>query len=228
MITRVEFDAADRQMVLLALAELALSRPGWDHALGEIAERFSTPSPEAMSGRELFDQFKEQRIPRFTRPTVAQYDDPDLLEWLSKAKEKAGGFLSSLADAGLRADLGQLSHHAFPAARNAKEVSRVRPTKGAHLNMAAHVLSLPEFAPDPEPDRSLRIDCHRCRFCSCTEDAPCLIPIRKNRQGHYVLAADEFHASLFRPCSWYIPECCTNPKCVAKLIIESIDKAAAG
>jgi len=112
MITTVEFDAADRQMVLLALAELALSRPGWDYALGEIAERFSPPSPEAISGRELFDQFKRlnadrvkaERIPLYVGPMIAQNDDPELLEWLSNARQKAGDFLSALADAGLRAD----------------------------------------------------------------------------------------------------------------------------
>lgn len=39
-------------------------------------------------------------------PTVltAQNDDPELLEWLSNAKEHAGGFLHHLAEAGLRAD----------------------------------------------------------------------------------------------------------------------------
>ena len=112
MITKVEFDASDRQMVLLALAELALSRPGWDHALGEIAEHFSTPAPEAISGRELFDQFKRlnadrvkaERIPMYMGPMIAQNDDPDLLQWLNNASGKAGGFLSSLANAGLCAD----------------------------------------------------------------------------------------------------------------------------
>lgn len=39
-----------RQMILLAIAELALSRPGWDYALGEIAESFR--------GREMFEEFK--------------------------------------------------------------------------------------------------------------------------------------------------------------------------
>jgi hypothetical protein len=77
---------------------------------------------------------------------------------------------------------------------------------------------------DPDADLSLVRAPKRCRFCGCTEHAPCLIPIRKTRQGHYTLAADEFHASLFRPCAWYIPGVCTNPKCVAKLIIESIDE----
>ena len=35
---------------------------------------------------------------------IAQNDDPELLEWLANAKQKGGGFVSSLAHAGLVAD----------------------------------------------------------------------------------------------------------------------------
>lgn len=35
---------------------------------------------------------------------IAQEDDPELLEWLSKANQEGGGFVSSLARAGLVAD----------------------------------------------------------------------------------------------------------------------------
>lgn len=35
---------------------------------------------------------------------IAQEDDPELLEWLSKANQDGGGFISSLARAGLVAD----------------------------------------------------------------------------------------------------------------------------
>jgi hypothetical protein len=35
---------------------------------------------------------------------IAQTDDPELLEWLSLAAAKGGGFVSSIANAGLRAD----------------------------------------------------------------------------------------------------------------------------
>ena len=91
-------------MVLLAIAELALSRPGFDWTLGEIAE--------CLQGREMFEEFKRlnadrvkaERIPILARPMIAQNDDPMLLEWLSNASEKAGGFLCSMAQAALRAD----------------------------------------------------------------------------------------------------------------------------
>jgi hypothetical protein len=36
--------------------------------------------------------------------TVAQTDDPELLEWLSKACQDGGGFISSIARAALVAD----------------------------------------------------------------------------------------------------------------------------
>ena len=35
---------------------------------------------------------------------IAVNDDPELLEWLAKAAEKGGGFVQSIANAGLRAD----------------------------------------------------------------------------------------------------------------------------
>jgi hypothetical protein len=41
----------DRQMILLAVAELSLSRPGWLDALGRVADR--------LQGREMFDSFRE-------------------------------------------------------------------------------------------------------------------------------------------------------------------------
>jgi hypothetical protein len=35
---------------------------------------------------------------------IAQEDDPELLEWLAKANQEGGGFVSSIARAGLVAD----------------------------------------------------------------------------------------------------------------------------
>ena len=43
---------------------------------------------------------------------VARTDDPELLEWLSKAREEGGGFVSHLAHAGLVAD-----HENYPMIR---------------------------------------------------------------------------------------------------------------
>ena len=46
----IKVNEEKRQMILLALAELALSRPGWDESLREIATDFV--------GLEMFDNFK--------------------------------------------------------------------------------------------------------------------------------------------------------------------------
>ncbi len=108
----IEIDEGDRQMMLLAIAELALSRPGWDWTLGRLAE--------LLHGRSMFDEFKRlnadrvtaQRIPQTIGPLVAQNDDPELLEWLAKASEQGGGFVQSIANAGLRAD-----HENYPEIR---------------------------------------------------------------------------------------------------------------
>jgi hypothetical protein len=43
-------DIGQRHAILLALARLAVERPGWDSMLGDIAEQFQ--------GREMFEQCK--------------------------------------------------------------------------------------------------------------------------------------------------------------------------
>jgi hypothetical protein len=89
--------------------------------------------------------------------------------------------------------------------------------------MAAHLLPLPELAPDPEPDRSLRVNRNWCRFCGCT--GGCLIPICKDSAGNYVLAFDDSATVRVQSCSWYVPGVCSNPTCVQLLIQESHEAA---
>lgn len=43
---------------------------------------------------------------------IAKNDDPELLEWLAKASQDGGGFIQSIANAGLRAD-----HENYPLIR---------------------------------------------------------------------------------------------------------------
>jgi hypothetical protein len=67
----MQFDLEEdqRQMVVLAIAELALSRPGWDEALGEIAEQFGA--------REMFEDFKRinaDRVKASHGPLVAGFE----------------------------------------------------------------------------------------------------------------------------------------------------------
>jgi hypothetical protein len=46
-------DSGDVQLVMLALAQLALRRPGWDYALRQLAEKI-----EPVIGPGLYDEFK--------------------------------------------------------------------------------------------------------------------------------------------------------------------------
>lgn len=99
----VDFES-QRQMIVLALAELALSRPGFEASIREIARHYD------VEGLPMFEGFKGSSADRVRAergpfgPMIAQQDDPELLEWLINASAHAGGFLSTLADAALRAD----------------------------------------------------------------------------------------------------------------------------
>jgi hypothetical protein len=106
----VTIEEEQRQAILLALAELALERPGWDYMLGELAQVFNTTGnfPDA---RVVFDDFKRIHADRvrayrdpLVPPLVVANRDPDLFTWLSNASAHAGDFLKNIAEAGLRAD----------------------------------------------------------------------------------------------------------------------------
>lgn len=68
----------------------------WSH------DKTLIPSPAPESS-------EHNREPQFL---VAQNDDPELLEWLANAKQSGGGFVSSIANAGLVAD-----HDNYPLIR---------------------------------------------------------------------------------------------------------------
>jgi hypothetical protein len=105
---------SERQMILLALAELALSRPGFEDSLKEIARYYDGEDLAMFESfkRTSSDRVKAERIPMLMGPLVAQHDDPELLEWLGNAQARAGGFVSNLAYAGLVAD-----HDNYPLIR---------------------------------------------------------------------------------------------------------------
>jgi hypothetical protein len=52
---KLELEESDRQIVLMALAHLAVERPGWNYALSQIAQRIDNPGPA------LYNAFKELR-----------------------------------------------------------------------------------------------------------------------------------------------------------------------
>jgi hypothetical protein len=66
---KVELEDGERQLVLLALAELSLSRPGFDFALNNIAVKMDNAMVgfESESRRgELYDAFRELNRDRIT------------------------------------------------------------------------------------------------------------------------------------------------------------------
>lgn len=48
----IEIDESQRQLILLALAELSRSRPGWHYVLGVVAGQFP-------GGVEMYEKFRE-------------------------------------------------------------------------------------------------------------------------------------------------------------------------
>lgn len=55
-----------------------------------------------------------------------------------------------------------------------------------------------------------------CKFCGCTEEAACQIPVS------YLTAEEraDFPLPTF-PCSWLLEDVCTNPACVQKAYAEA-------
>jgi len=107
----LQIDEGQRQMILLALAELSISRPGWDMALRNIARQIDNPTPE---GPQMFCEFKHLNADRVLSerapltPLVAQQDDEETYRWLlgvnNGQPSQPGGFLKAIAEAALRAD----------------------------------------------------------------------------------------------------------------------------
>ena len=59
--TKVEITEEERQLILMALAHLAVERPGWDDALSRIAMLMDNVVPDL--GPELYRAFKRLHAP---------------------------------------------------------------------------------------------------------------------------------------------------------------------
>jgi hypothetical protein len=101
----------DRQMLLLAMAELALSRPGWDAALRAIAQRIDnagTPMYDEMKTANA-DRVRAERGPVDRSPfTSLREDEEEVRRWIIGINQaqptQPGGFLEAFAAAVCRAD----------------------------------------------------------------------------------------------------------------------------
>jgi hypothetical protein len=58
MQTNITIDESQRQLILMALAALAVEHPGFDYALSEIASKIDNPSA---NGPEMYHEFKTFR-----------------------------------------------------------------------------------------------------------------------------------------------------------------------
>jgi hypothetical protein len=55
----VEIDEGERQMLILAMATLAVERPGWDYALNRLALKMDNAENDRAV---MFDQFKALQL----------------------------------------------------------------------------------------------------------------------------------------------------------------------
>lgn len=67
-------------------------------------------------------------------------------------------------------------------------------------------------------DRGRAIDpLEHCRFCHCSEDAPCEIAVVEEVSGGFRLARNGEEAMLILACTWFVPGICSAPACMEKL-----------
>jgi hypothetical protein len=59
----ISIEEEERQMILLALAQLALERPGWDDALTRIAQKMDNTTSEGKA--EMFEAFKKANADKY-------------------------------------------------------------------------------------------------------------------------------------------------------------------
>jgi hypothetical protein len=63
-----------------------------------------------------------------------------------------------------------------------------------------------------------------CRFCNCTEDAPCPIYLHYELDGTVRLGRNVDDTNDIAFCSWYLPGVCNSPLCIEKLLEEKRGK----
>ncbi len=68
-----------------------------------------------------------------------------------------------------------------------------------------------------------------CKFCQCTEDRPCMIPLSRDRfEGFSGIAFPGVPAlGQSVPCAWLLEDVCDAPPCVEKAYFEARAQAEA-
>lgn len=57
-----------------------------------------------------------------------------------------------------------------------------------------------------------------CKFCGCSDDRPCMIPVCLAPDGD---ALERARAMMQEPCAWLLDDVCSNPVCVEKAYAEA-------
>ncbi|HEY2361226.1 MAG TPA: hypothetical protein VGK36_08930 [Candidatus Angelobacter sp.] len=104
----LKLDEGERQMLILALAELSLQRPGFDDALRRIAERVDNKEDS------MFEALKRCNADKVFAPQIEflflKEDTEDIRRWIHGINQheptKPGDFLLIFAAAVCRADAG--------------------------------------------------------------------------------------------------------------------------
>jgi len=75
---KIEIDEEHRQMMILALAHLSVERPGWDHALNELALKMDNVE----DGRAtMYDQFRKLEYEANPPPPPGTENEPIDTDW---------------------------------------------------------------------------------------------------------------------------------------------------
>lgn len=59
----------------------------------------------------------------------------------------------------------------------------------------------------------------KCKFCGCSDERPCRIPV--DIDGQITNAAPGSYKVAYAACGWLIENICTSPPCVEKAYAEA-------
>ena len=60
-----------------------------------------------------------------------------------------------------------------------------------------------------------------CKFCGCTENKPCRIPLTVNQADDPIIAFPPAEPLGYTVCGWLLDDVCTAPACVEKAYPEA-------
>ena len=55
-----------------------------------------------------------------------------------------------------------------------------------------------------------------CKYCGCSDERACSIPMQYDVENEYILAPPLTLGDFTVPCHWVVPGVCSDPACVDK------------